>query len=163
MSANRDEARGTRANRDGARRRWGLLYRQFNLERAVDHRTYLTRWWIFDTPLGGVAVHRMLASDARETLHDHPFGFAALVLHGGYVERRLDPRTGLSALRSLRRGTVNRMHTYDAHTIVDVAVPTWTLLFAGRPVRRWGFRSEVGHGETLWTDAKSFDSGHYVA
>ena len=163
-----DEAVGV----DGAHaRRWAVWHRQFDLVREADGVTYLTRWWLVKTPWGGVALHRMDAPDARETVHDHPFSFVSVVLRGGYVERRLRPEV----MRVEERHVVHRVNRMragvDAHSIRELlAVPTWTLLFVGRNRRRWGFWQETEYMNAelpdgamwTWTDAQAFDSGHYV-
>jgi hypothetical protein len=120
--------------------------------------------------LGGIALHRMDGPDARDTLHDHPFSFVSVVLRGGYVERRLDPRTMTVDGRTVEH--VNRVRAgIDAHAICELLrVPTWTLLFIGRPRRTWGFWQETEYlNEDLpagamwtWTKHDACDSGHYL-
>lgn len=169
----RDEARG-RLDTGAERPRWALGWRhQFDLVRRQDGVRYLSRWWVVNTPLGGVAVHRMDGPDARDVLHDHPFTFCSLVLRGGYVERRLDPLTMRASPRPVRRW--NRMRKFDAHVIVELLrVPTWTLLWIGPKRRTWGFLEPelevVGStagvpvhrqtGRWRWTEHTAFDSGH---
>lgn len=150
------------------------MYEQFALVRYRDRLTYLTRFWLVDTPLGGIALHRMTAPDARDVLHDHPFGFVSFVVRGGYIEDRLNTRTMRVETRIVDK--VNRVRPFDAHTITHLLrVPTWTLLLVGRPVKRWGFlwRTQeddrvvpLAHvpseAEWLWQDADAFDSGHYL-
>lgn len=135
----RDEARGRDHDGKGTRPRWAFGWvHQFDLVREADEVPYLTRWWLVNTPLGGIAVHRMMGPDARGTLHDHPFSFVSLVLRGGYVEQRLDPLTLEVDRRRIRRW--NRMRKFDAHVITRLLrVPTWTLLWIGPKRREWGF------------------------
>ncbi len=104
----------------------------------------------------------MTAPDARSTVHDHPFGFISIVLRGGYVEARKDPRDGLIHERRVWR--VNFMRRSDAHTITALSrVPTWTLLFCGPNRRSWGFwQRTMERGVWTWTHHEHFDSGHYV-
>lgn len=152
-------------------RRWAFWpYRQFDLVRATDGATYLTRWWIFACPWGGIALHRMTASDARPTLHDHPFSFVSVVLRGGYDEDRLDPRTMKVAPHVVRRVNLVRAGI-DAHSIRHLLrVPTWTLLLVGRHLRTWGFWEPTEYLNAdlppramwTWTAHDAFDSGHYV-
>ena len=168
------------------RPRWALGWvHQFDLIRAADRVRYLSRWWIVNVPLlGGFAVHRMDGPDARDVLHDHPFGFVSLVLRGGYVEQRLDPRTMMVAEH--RVTWWNRMRPWDAHCIVRLLrAPTWTLLWIGRTRRTWGFLEPSlwpsmnhvpdGDGGTVqdgawrasggvwrWTEHTAFDSGHVL-
>lgn len=172
---------GTEAGHDTSRHRWSGPRKQFELVRERDGETYLIRWWLFDTPLGGICVHRMTAGDARDTVHDHPFGFISVVLRGGgYTERRLNPKT-----RFIRRHHVDRvnfMRRSDAHYIESLRAPVvWTLLFCGPNRRTWGFwqpvepmANHVRFGNTtmpdgsigawdgrwFWTQHDHFDSGH---
>lgn len=156
---------------DSARaRRWAIWHHQFDLVRAEDGVRYLRRHWIIKTPLGGIILHRMDGPDARDTLHDHPWTFVSIVLRGGYVERRLRPRTyDVDERHVVRR--VNRLRVgVDAHSIRELMrVPTWTLLLVG-PVRRtWGFLEPdsltgivVQPKGWRWLRHDAFDSGHYV-
>lgn len=157
-----DESVAPPTRRDASKPRWGLFVRQFDLVRTSDGTTYLTRWWIIATPMGGLVLHRMQAPDARITIHDHPFSFASFVLRGGYIERRLRPREMvIDDRRVVRR--VNVMRKHDAHSIIRLLrVPTWTLLFVGPQRRTWGFWHEIGGGEWRWIRHDRFDSGHYV-
>lgn len=150
---------------------WAIFHKQFVLVRRDDNIIYLTRWWLVKTPWGGIIVHKMEGPDARPTLHDHPFSFVSIVLRGGYYERRLDPMTmRIVENRHVRR--VNVMRRDDAHSIVHITrAPTWTLVFAGRHRRTWGFYTaysnrpynDVDDGsivEMLWVRHDQFDSGH---
>lgn len=155
----RDEAVGP----DGAHsRRWTIWHHQFDLVRAEDGETYLRRWWIVKTPYGGIALHRMTAPDARETLHDHPFSFLSIPVRGGYYEKRLNPRTMEVGGRWVTRFNLVRKH--DAHSIRALTRPVvWTLLFIGKHRRTWGFweRSNYSPNFWSWTKHDAFDSGHY--
>jgi len=118
--------------------RWAFMER-FEVPDYDSDGNYLIRWRVVQTPWGGLYVHRFERPDPRATLHDHPWPFLAVVLRGGYVERRLDPETmKVNEDRSVR--WFNRMRTHDAHAIVRLLrVPTWTVLLVGRRVRTWGY------------------------
>lgn len=145
---------------------WAIFHKQFVLVRREDDVVYLTRWWLVKTPWGGIMLHRMDGPDARTTIHDHPFPFVSIVLRGGYFEDRLDPmRMKVIRARHVRR--FNVMRRDDAHTIrLLTRTPTWTLVFAGRHRRTWGFLSPTydGHGVEIirvaWIRHDQFDSGH---
>lgn len=175
---------------EAGRGRWALFDRQFDLVRTDSGETYLTRWWLVDTPIGGLALHRMTAGDARDTVHTHPFSFVAIPIVGGYFEKRLDPRTMRWIPRhvSLRRlpKTAKRVSEIvqtrvnvvrvglDAHTVVSLdRVPTYTLLLIGPQRGTWGFlepdvfrdtNPRPGYGVPWWrwTRHDKFDSGHYA-
>ena len=89
----RDEAVPPGKSTSAAHRRWGVFYKQFELRRQGSGALYLTRWYLVSTPFFGIALHRMDGPDARDTVHDHPWPFVSVVLRGGYVEDRLDPKT----------------------------------------------------------------------
>lgn len=150
--------------------RWAIFEHQFDLVRRADQTVYLRRWWIAKTPWFGIALHRMDAEDARPELHDHPFGFLSIVLRGGYIERRLDPRTMIvDETHRVRR--LNRVRPHDAHSIRRLLrVPTWTLLLVGPYRRTWGFlEPQLRYSESdavnwwtgwWWVPHDKFDSGH---
>lgn len=119
--------------------RWAFMERFEvpNLDRP--EQTYLSRLRIVQTPWFALYLHRMDGPDSRPTLHDHPWNFLSVVLRGGYIERRLDPRTmTVDEHRVVHRW--NRMCTHDAHAITSLLrLPTWTLLFVGVRRRTWGY------------------------
>lgn len=146
---------------------WAFMER-FEIPSFDDDLTYLTRWRIVQTPWFSFYLHRITAPDSRPTLHDHPWNFVALVLRGGYIERRLNTRTmKVDETHRIRR--INRMRTSDFHAIVHLKrTPTWTLLLVGPRVRTWGylesnFRARED-GEWMWTEfdkhahAREFDA-----
>jgi hypothetical protein len=146
---------------------WAVFHKQFVLVRRDDDVVYLTRWWLVKTPWGGIMLHRMDGPDARTTIHDHPFPFVSIVLRGGYIEDRLDPmRMIVIHARRVRR--INVMRREDAHTIrLLTRTPTWTLVFAGRHRRTWGFiEPDAADGYDMsitrmrWYRHDQYDSGH---
>lgn len=121
-----------------ARRRWAGPHRGFTLATDTTGEAYQTRWWLFDTPWLGLAVHRFSTPDTSATLHDHPFPFVSLILRGGYTEARKDPYTGRIEERRVRRW--NLMRRTDAHYVTELHAPAvWTLMVVGADRRIWGF------------------------
>jgi hypothetical protein len=141
---------------------WAVLTR-FDIPNMDTDDLYLTRWRIVQTPWAALYLHRITTPDSHPTLHDHPWSFLAIVLRGGYVERRLNPRT-MEVDEHHRVRWVNRMRTHDFHAITSLSRnPTWTLLFVGARRRTWGYLEPrwSGHWEQkqpgdhpywLWTD-----------
>jgi hypothetical protein len=131
------------------------IWRKFEIPNFDTEGNYLTRWRIVETPWCSLYLHRIDTPDSRSTLHDHPWNFTALVLRGGYIERRLNPRT-LDVNEKRRVRWVNRMRTHDAHAIMRLLrVPTWTLCLVGPRRRTWGYweRDALGiRGEWVWTE-----------
>lgn len=138
--------------------RWAFMERFEvpNLDRP--EQTYLLRLRIIQTPWFALYLHRLDGPDSRLTLHDHPWDFLAIVLRGGYVERRLDPHTmRVDESRPVR--SWNRMRTHDAHAIRALSrTPTWTLLLVGPRRRTWGYLERVD-GDWRWTE---FDKHHHA-
>lgn len=100
-------------------------------------KTYLTRWRVVQTPIGGIYLHRFGAPDPRSTWHDHPWNFVSVLLRGGYHE------TTPEGFRHVTRW--NHKRAEDLHAIVSLdRVPAWTLMFVGRRRRVWGYQDENG-------------------
>lgn len=105
---------------------------------------YLERYWVGQW-LGMTAyLHRFVARDADEWVHDHPWRWSvAIVLAGGYLEERLkwfDPRSGWGKrFRWLRAGRINFIRGRDFHRILESHPETWTLFIHGRRVKGWAF------------------------
>lgn len=121
-----------------------------------------TRWF-------GFYLHRILDADPGLDLHDHPWPFVSLILHGGYEEEAIDsreaPRWAAFAenfgvrprgwVREWGRWSIHRMPLTIAHRITAVRPHTWTLVLRGRKSRSWGFYLPDG-----FVDQRSYD---YVA
>lgn len=117
---------------------------------------YLTRLHLIKLPSGrAVMLHWIKRPDPQPDMHDHPVGFLALVLWGGY--REMVP-AGFKEFPRLAkaRGVYwwNRKRATDVHRIIEVAPGTITLVFAGPKTREWGFLTWKGwvhwkeyHGE----------------
>jgi hypothetical protein len=128
----------------------------------TDSETYLTRWRLIQTPWFGIYLHRIGTPDSRPTLHDHPWDFTALVLRGGYIERRLDPMT-MQVNEEHRIRFVNRMRTHDAHAITRLfRVPTWTLVFVGARRRTWGYFEPFHYTEYRSGVPRKYDQWHWT-
>jgi len=126
---------------------------------------YLWRLRIIQTPWFGIYLHKLGTPDPRDTLHDHPWPFLAIVLRGGYDEMRRDThyvppgdfRYYPGEPREILPNSYARPHTVrrfnwmpmDAlHWISRLhRVPTWTLVFVGRRRRVWGYLDRDG----AWT------------
>ena len=109
----------------------------FQPSRAPDMELvgYLHRWCV--TPRGrgeNQYLHRILAPD-YPVLHDHPWAFKSMILHGGYTEM---PPAGLITRQA---GDVYEKQAGDLHYIAAVLPDTWTLIFTGPTSRDWGFLS----------------------
>src|SRR5487761_2675657 len=63
-----------------------LLVKEIVSKEGVVH---FRRYRLLTTPWFNVYVHNILASDEDNDPHDHPWGFAALMLWGSYLEEWL--------------------------------------------------------------------------
>jgi hypothetical protein len=113
---------------------------------------YLTRHKIFGWMPGdertwpvSVYLHRFHRPDEdRDAPHSHPWKWAvALVLAGGYTERRLYGTSGgalVSKLRRLGPLSVNVIRADDYHVVEQLhGDETWTLFVVGPRVKTWFF------------------------
>lgn len=126
-----------------ANRRCRLIHRTGN-------QRYLERYWLGKSRRLGITayLHRFVARDADEWVHDHPWSWAvAIVLTGGYTEERLkwfDPNIGWhSILRQIRPLRPNIIRGRDFHRILECQPETWTLFIHGPRRKGWGFLEYV--------------------
>lgn len=127
-----------------------LLYRLTALRPCrLIHRgqgeRYLERYFLGSVRGITAYLHRFVASDADEWVHDHPWRWSvAIVLTGGYLEERLqwfDPATGWTSRMRFIGGwrRINLIRGGDFHRIVECTPETWTLFIHGSRVKGWGF------------------------
>jgi hypothetical protein len=96
--------------------------------KGVIHRFYLRR--AGDTGRWGLFLHRIVASDAPEVFHNHPWDGVSFIF-GSYLEE-----TPISAPRRVR--FFNRIYRRKSHR-VDIDKPTWTLFLHFKRQGPWGF------------------------
>ena len=97
----------------------------------------LVRFEILHTRRLRVYLHHIMRSDAERHLHDHPWSFVSIILRGGYREHTMDGSRDYKAPAILFRPAT------WAHKL-ELQQPAWTLVFATKTVRRWGFLTEKG-------------------
>jgi hypothetical protein len=112
---------------------------------------YLIRWRLFECPWFRIYFHRILKSDGDRDLHDHPYNFVSLIVKGYYWEKTQIPNPkfthGMTRYGWL---SINRKKAHESHQIVlerdylGFPITAWTLMFAGRRLRTWGFHTEEG-------------------
>lgn len=141
--------------------------------RRSDGKVFLDRWGIEVAPRedddleragAGIFLHRMTAPDPGIDLHDHPWSFLSVVLSGTYSEERASIRhaqelaedpmfMGRGAFHRRRRFSIRAMRLDEAHRVVDVADPTWTLVIHAPERRLWGFYTPGG-----WVERHVYDA-----
>lgn len=107
-----------------------------------DGTPYLERYFLLRAGPFTVYLHRFVAGDGDEEVHDHPWRALALCLAGGYREERavLDSQQGWqSTFRRIRPGWVNLLGLRSFHRIERTELETWTLFAHGNRRKGWGF------------------------
>lgn len=93
---------------------------------------YLYRWtFIFFN--FSIRLHHWIRSDDKRHFHDHPFNFISIILKNHYVNVSPSGRVKVKA---------GSFWYSDGHNIHYLDIPrggAWTLLFCGRPYKKWGF------------------------
>jgi hypothetical protein len=127
---------------------------------------YLERYYIFlkdrkSFPFN-MFLHKFLRSDPDD-LHDHPWPYFTIILHGGYWEwvPVYNFMGHISGERKVWRGPghfrFNRAKSY--HRIeIEPGVECWTLFMPGPQQREWGF---LTHGGS-WKNFKWVNHDDYI-
>jgi hypothetical protein len=120
------------------RRRWALFS---GLDIGADGDPYLDRLEMLKTPLFGLYLHHIHREDREADPHDHPWGFASVVLSGAYQENVWPDKrdAGCYFRRARPRWSLRRIGRGGAHIITSVTVPLWTLVLTGPHRGEWGF------------------------
>lgn len=85
-----------------------------------------------------IFVHNIVESD-HYALHDHPWNYASLILHGKYREVFYNTTKVRSA------GHFRVAKAEKLHRIVLESGPVWTLFVRGPKTREWGFIDTKGN------------------
>ena len=92
---------------------------------------------VHDMKRGGLRFHHRVASDPND-MHDHPWDFASLILHGCYLEHTPQGE-------HLHRATTVVVHAAeDVHRLELPEGDVWTYVHTGPVRRRWGFWTDSG-------------------
>lgn len=93
---------------------------------------FLNRWG-WEWSWSGIFLHHVAGPDPGLDLHDHPWPFISIRLHGGYVERIADIRVpGRVVFASRLNGRVHFFPLRRIHRITRVLPNTWTIVIHGR-------------------------------
>jgi len=127
---------------------------------------YLDRYYVFLKDRNrfpfNITLHKVMVSD-EPVLHDHPWGYATLILRGGYWEHiPLTNETTGSVIGSTRvwRGPGHfRIRSADDLHWLELEkdeegneIPCWSLFFMGKKKKEWGFLPYI--------DTKDMDRGY---
>jgi hypothetical protein len=96
-----------------------------------------TRRWPFS-----IYLHHFHRPDLDDAPHSHPWRWAvALILSGGYRERRGEFATQDARYRRLGPGALNVIRADDFHVVLELlGRETWTLFVVGPKTSSWGFK-----------------------
>lgn len=110
---------------------------------------YLYRWYViprFD--FLSIYVHKFLRDDDDRALHDHPWKSVSFLFRGRYIEVTSDGKEREFSAPAIIWRTASDPHRIK---LID-GKPAWTLFFAGRRERDWGFWCNGGR----WVHWKEF-------
>lgn len=117
--------------------------------------SYMHRW-VLGCPWFNIRLHHILKSDEGREFHDHPFHFISIILRGGYTEHRPGclevevpkhmAQVGFSEFywrggcdcKEYRAPAIVVRRATDFHRL-ELPKPAWTLVFASKYWREWGF------------------------
>jgi hypothetical protein len=88
-----------------------------------------------------IFLHFIARSDDDRHLHDHPWSFASLIFKGEYHEETKIENVTHEILYSAPSFRI--MKAEHAHKI-HLSSPVWSLIFAGKARRQWGFYTDDG-------------------
>lgn len=93
---------------------------------------YLIRWtFIFFNY--SIRIHHWIRSDVRPFFHDHSCNFLSFILKGSYTNVTPEGRIPVKA------GQWWYSKAEKRHYLEIPPGGAWTILFCGRPFRKWGF------------------------
>lgn len=155
--------------------RWYLWGEPGGLKYFPEGQTEMRWWQRALTGLSCTYVHRFVASDDDEELHNHPWEATSYILAGGYIEERriavpgsddvpehFTHRIGGAVLqfRTKRRTVVqvfrpwsrNYIFAETFHKVTLIEDDAWSVIVCGKKVGTWGFLN-VETGKFLhWRD-----------
>lgn len=93
-----------------------------------------TRYALCRTPWFNIYLHQLDAPKWHPECHDHPWGFVAILLRRGYLERvnMVDYRR--------RPGAILFRPATFVHNVITPYGTSWSLIFTTRKSREWGFK-----------------------
>ena len=93
-----------------------------------------TRFQLLKSRWLNIYLHRLSAPNWHPECHDHPWGFVAILLRRGYLER-----IGGRDYRR-RAGSILWRPATSTHNVITPYGTSWSLIFAGPKSRQWGFK-----------------------
>lgn len=93
-----------------------------------------TRYQLLKTPWFNIYLHQLYAPNWHPECHDHPWGFIAILLKSGYLER-----VGSTDYRRRVGSVLFRPATFT-HNVTTPYGTSWSIIFTTRKSREWGFK-----------------------
>jgi len=111
---------------------------------------HFTRFVLAKTPWFNIYLHRLDARTWHPECHDHPWGFVAILLKNGYLERAEEyewdemgvgggPRCVIREHRRRPGSILFRPATF-LHNVITPYGVSWSIIFTTRKTRDWGFQ-----------------------
>lgn len=101
-------------------------------ERFTRYALLKSRWF-------NIYLHQLSAPNWHPDCHDHPWGFVAVLLRSGYLER-----VGKKDYRRRPGSVLVRPATFT-HNVITPYGESWSIIFAGPKSRDWGFKPCDNH------------------
>jgi hypothetical protein len=102
-------------------------------ERFTRYQLLKTRWF-------NLYLHQLYAPEWHPQCHDHPWGFVAILLRRGYLERIPCPYCGRHTIDKKRRpGSVLFRPATFRHNVITPYGTSWSLILTTAKSRDWGF------------------------
>lgn len=112
---------------------------------------YLVRFYLHEGLHRRVFLQRLLRADEDPEMHSHPWDGTCLVLRGGYVEERWDPKTSTAYPRVHRPGSVNILFQEAFHRVSRLLdKESWSLVTTGSDSGDWEFLDPGTGIKTPW-------------
>ena len=113
---------------------------------CIPGEPYLTRWTLIKLWSGrAIYIHRFTGDDWSRDLHDHPKHFITIGLKGSYIEEYgSDEPFHRRRFRRFDAPWIRSFPPEYTHRIELLSKTAWTLVFAGKIRRMWGFWGKDG-------------------
>lgn len=109
----------------------------------IDIGEEFRRYQLLKTRWFNLYLHRLSAPNWHPECHDHPWGFIAILLKNGYLER-----VGTKDYRR-RVGDVLFRPAVFVHNVITPFGTSWSLIITTPKSRDWGFKPCERNGEAL--------------
>lgn len=150
---------------------WDLCMDKCERKRVILDRdnkdTYIIRYYLLhkdrlESSYFNIFLHKIVKSDDDDSLHDHPWSFFSIILSGGYYEslfKRGETTNNIIGETLTWRpvGYYSKNKATYCHKIsLKNNTPCWTLFFAFKQTRPWGFWKKDGENNYTWIESSEY-------